>query len=503
MDLPNEITLHILKSLDKSGLKSARLVSRSWSVLAAESLFYEVYVSAHREDLDVFNAITQHPLLSRCVKELLYNTVHFVEIDTEECYFQDLWMQTKYNLEYNRQRPQKTPFPDPEIDAWVNIVESAPDGFNVRTPCDFYQSIRKRCKDYRFIDCGYQRYRRVTALLQHAHSDRGDFFTDLVRGLQKLSNLAHVRMDDMWLLPEDVLDDPDKLSLRRPTGSPTARNWSVFHLCPGRWQWEPQNYNESDNASKATDITNHYWTITCALIRSQKAIQSLDTGFFNRIPPCVFNRSQGKALSFYGLDIFAFSGLKNLDLYVKDYGDEQTLGLYPSIDGLRLLLCSMHHLEFLALDFPVPAGATGQMPYRCNQVLSLEGRWNHLTFLKLDGFASSATDFLTLLTQATPNLDRLWIGMIELLSSTWEGVFECMMQSMHLSDLRIDSCSALWHCGGDDFVTWEDMSFPEAIENYVMYGGRHPCLLSGQSDSTAEEFITEDLRQFYKPSRTT
>lgn len=94
MDLPNEIFLHILKSLEKCDLKSARLVSKTWTAFAAEFLFDQVYVSVHPENLEVFEAITQHALLSKCVKTLIYDAVDFVENYTKDQYIRGLWTQT-------------------------------------------------------------------------------------------------------------------------------------------------------------------------------------------------------------------------------------------------------------------------------------------------------------------------------------------------------------------------------------------------------------------------
>ena len=70
MDIPNKIILQIFQLLEKSDLKSARLVKKTWTVVAAKLLFDQVYVSPHSENLEVFTAIAQHPLLSQCIKTL-------------------------------------------------------------------------------------------------------------------------------------------------------------------------------------------------------------------------------------------------------------------------------------------------------------------------------------------------------------------------------------------------------------------------------------------------
>ena len=502
MDLPNEIILHILKLLEKSDLKSARLISKTWSAFAAEFLFNRAYVSAHPKNLGVFNAITQHPLLSKCVKQLRYDTVDFIDIKTEEDYFRYLWLQTGNHLAFSIfKRSQKDLIPDPDINTWLELVANADSGFDVRRPSEFYRFIRRVCKNNGFIDCGYQKFHWV-ANFQRAHLNSGDFFDDLARGLQKLSNLTLVKMDDQCLFSEAILDDPDKLFLKSPTGSPMARDWNLFHLRPRPWQWGPQDHLTVNGASQGTHGSNHYWMIICALIRSQRSIQAFATGGVSEIPPWVFNKSHMKTLGFYGLDIVALSGLKTLKLRIASCDNEDTSKRFPSIDGLRSLLGSMHHLESLCLDFDADTERK-PMFYNYDQVFPPEGQWSQLTSLKLVNFSSSATNFLTLLTRATPNLKELMLDGIELLSGTWEGVLECMMQSMHLSNFLLDEGTELWHCGGDKFLGLDEFSFPEEIENYVVNGGRHPSLLSNQPDCATEEYITEDLRQFYKPSRST
>ena len=94
-------------------------------------------------------------------------------------------------------------------------------------------------------------------------------------------------------------------------------------------------------------------------------------------------------------------------------------------------------------------------------------------------------------------MKELWLDMVELLTGTWEGVIECMTQSMHL--LRFDTSSGpqFLHRGGTDFFS-ENYADPDEIEEYVENGGRHPCLRSDQPDSAAQEYVTKDLECFCK-----
>ena len=205
-----------------------------------------------------------------------------------------------------------------------------------------------------------------------------------------------------------------------------------------------------------------------------------------------------KSFSFHGLDVAAFSGLKKLDLSIAAYGGEKTPVLFPNMDGLRLLLCSMPRLEVLSLELP---GDDADKPalYAFNQVFPQQGQWSQLTTLSLRALASSATDFLTLLVCRMPSLTKLELRDVELLTSSWEGVIECMKQSMHLRRFEIDSRAELWHREGIIFYGYPyDSAHRHKIEEYVRKGGRHPCLRPEEPDSAAQNYVTEDLKCFCK-----
>ena len=260
----------------------------------------------------------------------------------------------------------------------------------------------------------------------------------------------------------------------------------------------PEDYSP-DLVYGATDGADHCWTITCALVRSQRKIQTFKVGYedYSSIPPYCFDRTQVDSFSFHGLDIAAFSGLKNLRLSIAAYGGQKTPECFPNMDGLRILLGSMPHLEVLYLALP---GELGDHPtfYAFNQVFPRQGQWSQLTTLSLKRFATSATDLLNLLVLRMPNMTKLELGVVELLTGSGEGVIECMMQSMHLTSFRIAPYTRLWHHGGIDFWSKQNLN-SEEIEEYVKGGGRHPCLRPEEPDSAAQKYVTEDLKCFYKP----
>lgn len=158
----------------------------------------------------------------------------------------------------------------------------------------------------------------------------------------------------------------------------------------------------------------------------------------------------------------------------------------------------MPHLE--VLDLILPAEDVDK-PTLCafNQVFPQQGHWSKLTTLSLFCFASSATDFLTLLIHRMPSLIIVELEEVELLTGSWEGVIECMMQSMHLLRFDIIADGHMWHCEGADFLANGDPRvLCGKIEEYVKKGGRHPCLGPEEPDSAAQKYVSEDLKGFCK-----
>ena len=506
MELPNEIILLILRSLQKHDLKSARLVSKTWSSLAAEFLFDQVYVSAHPENLEVFSAIARHPLLSQCIKTLRYDAVDF-EACTKEQYFYSLWWQTgRQFYECNREQLKASTF-GPDISEWVEVVAAVyPDHDNTfATP--FPQHGWEKFKDYDFISYGYQKYQKCAAL-QHAQFDNGNFLESLVGGLKTLKNLTCVMLDGQWIFPQEVLRDPKKLILKKPTGSPLGRDWNMFHLCPMPWDFAPDDnsddplvYSADNLVYSANNGVDHYWTIIAALLRSQRKIQTFKMAdrYNCSFLPFVFDRTRKESLSFYGLDIVAFSELQVLKLSVARYSDEDIPALFPNLDGLRFLLRSVHQLRALTLDLPGHV-EDRIICYKYSQVFPQNSQWKKMTSLSLNGISSSAADFLNLITRRMPALSHLRLGVIGLGIGDWEGVIECMKHSMHLS--RFDTCpkAQFYHDGVTEFFDYGEHGLkPDQIKKYVESGGRHPCLRPDQPDSAAMLYITPDIQDFYKP----
>ena len=99
-----------------------------------------------------------------------------------------------------------------------------------------------------------------------------------------------------------------------------------------------------------------------------------------------------------------------------------------------------------------------------------------------------------------PQLKDLFIQFIALSQGTWESVFEALRRSGTLKDFGLGGDpEILSHRGGLNFH--DDYHYDEvadSIEQYVISGGRHPCLEPEQPDSQSELYL-DDLGRDFDP----
>ena len=95
---PNELLVEIFANLTKVDCKTARLVSISWSVLAAEFVFETVNVGPQGEGLQVSATIAEHPILSKKMMNLSFDPRLFERDIGRNEYLQLLLRQTRLEL---------------------------------------------------------------------------------------------------------------------------------------------------------------------------------------------------------------------------------------------------------------------------------------------------------------------------------------------------------------------------------------------------------------------
>ena len=480
MHLPNEIVLAVVRSLRRSDLKAARLVSQTWCVYASALLFKKIYVAPNKLDFEAFEAITQHPTLSKCVRRLVYDGTEFIVDCTKTQYIADLRDQTNQMLVEDDD--DKYPLEDghPECIAWIQ------DSNSIELQLD---DLVVKWQDANFITQGYLNY------CEHARYQRnailsGDFTNGLVQGLARLPSLESVTLEGKW--PCYVLATLNQHRL----GSPLARTWDPFHPCPRTWYY---GYDEDDYS----DGVCHYHIITTALARAKKQIHEFAVGRGSRLPgihPFVFDRSDYTSHSILGLDVAAFGGLRRLYLKFARHGSGETPTYCENIGGLQKLLASLTSLQHLDLILPMDPDNDPLM-YRLDEVFLQYVQWLCLERMSLQGMISGTTELLNLVLFRMPALNSLEIGEIKLQDGTWEAVIEFLKQCRHLSTFEIALDGRLLYNDADSPDGAKSFEYCyEDIEDYVKFGGRHPCLKHGQLNSAAnlymmDEAITPALRE--------
>ena len=73
MYLPPELKVSIASYLGKKQLKTLRLVCREYEIAASPHLFDKAYLAAREGVLDTFTELTDHPIFSKYVKEIVYD----------------------------------------------------------------------------------------------------------------------------------------------------------------------------------------------------------------------------------------------------------------------------------------------------------------------------------------------------------------------------------------------------------------------------------------------
>lgn len=195
-------------------------------------------------------------------------------------------------------------------------------------------------------------------------------------------------------------------------------------------------------------------------------------------------------------DFIALSGLERFILRIASYtnvsgGGDSTPELFGAIARLPNLLDSRAQLKHLELRLSDDL-AEPPIFYTINKVISDKKTWPLLEPLTLENLSVNALDLLFVIWWRAPVLQHLGIGGISLLEGSWEGFFEALAQSKSLSSLTFECDTYLFHHDGADFSNMEEKNqLYEDLENYVVYGGRHPCLDADQPDGAGRDFLRE------------
>lgn len=457
MDLPNELILQSIGNLDRSDLKSARLVSRDWSLYSSEYLFDTIYASTQNEDLTVFKAIAQHPILSKCVRTLEYDTATFDTSLSLSAYVERLWCQLDWV-----ELPDHVDDSDPDVNKFVQLLQERPRNRRRRM---FYEADAQRLLlGMRFVQEGYADWKRRAEEEMELKADNR-FSNDLVQGLSNLTRLQSVRLNGAWFITDTELSFSPSLP-KVDYGSPLARQWNIFQAIPMSWHRQPNNTAQGCRR----DMPDLYG-VASALAVAGKRPRKFECG--PTMPPTVFLLPENPEVASAWLSCLGcYTNIHRLELdldsnnselvHDKDYIREQ-----GNLKGLQCLLGNAKHLQHLSLSLPrdysnIPLRAR---LFRYDHVFPTRIHWPKLVFFSLQNLSLHMEDFVGLFdVESMISLKTLKLGNIELLSGTWEAAIEILkFWPLDLDALCIDQHSFLWHGSPQrrQFVTSESRGLCE------------------------------------------
>ena len=475
--LPPELKVAVLAQLDKRDLKNVRLVSKEWNALAIGPLFDKVYVSCRAKDLEVFKNITSHPVISKGVKELVYDGSLF----EKDMRFRDYFRHVYYQIRWIEWRDTLFDSADVQINGFVQHCRERTKGF---------PELYKTHKRNTFLIEGHQKYRDCSAF-EDRFMNEGLLLDDLCTGLRSLEHLRSVVLDTkMWhhhLHEDKYLGTVNPDTLHGPSsGSPLCRSWNPFHFRPSAWNLLP----EVDDGR--SHICAQFHILTKAMAVTNRKISSLQVSTAEGgvgLPQQAWMKSKLTYSEFWHF-MTAYSGLRclEIDITMDNPDQRDALTVLPELlgqtFGLRRL--SLHLKSYL------PAGVSG---YRYDEIFPALGFWPKLTELSISGLAISGWYLMSFLL-GRAQLTQLNLCAIDLLDGTWEGVIEGMRHRRQLTELNMSG--NFKHCGGavfrscipeDEFTDWRILL---AIESYVIFGGRrHPCLPPESDPDTANQWFLD------------
>lgn len=461
--LPPELKLAIVGCVEKHMLKKLRLISREWSMFATPLLFDKVYISPREIDLTVFTNITQHPVLGPFVREVIYDTSRFDEISRQD-YFDRLCRDLANSLVDNDSREWPS-------DHLISTIKSnnTYDVFSEDLMADLYA----RHKKDDFVKKGYRRWRHYTASEERT-TELTVLSRTLTRGIQKSNGVrSFAVIGNVW---ETHLSETGALD-EHFSGPPSVRSWDALHARPRScFDHEPSEVTFATAVlalravKPVVSLSIFKGMVNCGnglapLALTQRSADSVFTAFLN---VCIHLES--------------FSLTVETEVETEDYTAPKALGVLPRI------LFRMKNLKRLDLGLSIYGPFNGQSYYNYKQVFPQEGMWLQLVDLEMAGLAIGGYRLVRLLSSGFPKLQNLCLSDIDLTDGSWEGVIEGMRYALHLQSFSLgDELGQLKTGKGDMFKT-TNLDMLRKLEEYVVSGGRHPCLPTGVPAEEASNF---------------
>ena len=256
---------------------------------------------------------------------------------------------------------------------------------------------------------------------------------------------------------------------------PLARTWNPFHLYP------KGSYALMRDGPWIT--CEHFHRLAYALAETNRRVTSLrlnNGGFGGGLPPFALTKPN-MSDSDLGAALAAYANLEDLNISIDAKLEDASTNPCP-LAALPILLLKMSSLKTLRLSLAEDYPSADRPPrYRYDQVFPMTLTTSNLRMISISGLSVRAFDLLWLLS-GHPHLHYLRLEHIDLLEGSWEGVierFRCLKCKPLETSFLVGNFT---HHGSERFLPptldrkYSEWEFRLDIEDYVVYGGNHPCL---------------------------
>lgn len=358
-----------------------------------------------------------------------------------------------------------------------------------------------------------------------------EIWDDVWTALEQFPNIEVVTLSSQWCcnIMNGIVNDAKAVTYGKILlhSSPLTRSWSVHHLRPLQWSYTDIGHIRPITGDGTVELI--MLNLLTRALEKAKPIRRLkvdrdSTGLTAQMLSATRTNRRHflTQLIRSSAKYWPYGHLAELDLCV-DTSDVAGSPVIHSLLGLQSLLRGVPLLERLTLALPLlDSDHEDAMPgpiYTINQVFPTNPAtvWAHLRSFQITHLKVDPDGLGNLLVGSLRNLNSMYFGNIELISSTWQDIISFMRQSMALKRFEIypgwppeliawgllyPGRRIIWskdelvvNKSDVEFMEDEHRDFMKAIRHYVVHGGQHPMIDTSPSQEATSSALPESWKR--------